>query len=144
MLLVKTSTATVNCRIDMFLYFNLCLSVMRDSLSCSFTSISFLTSNKLFLYFNLCLSVMRDSLSCSFTSISFLTSYKLFLYFNLCLSVIWGSLSYSFTSISFPWYSGLFHHKTGSVCCLTTSEQLFQLYHGENQLHFDEMMMMSE
>ena len=29
---------------------------------------------KLFLYFNLCLSVMLDSLSCSFTSISFLTT----------------------------------------------------------------------
>ena len=28
----------------MFLYFNLCLSVMVDSLSCLFTSISFLTN----------------------------------------------------------------------------------------------------
>jgi hypothetical protein len=35
---------------------------------------------KLFLYFSLCLSDMLDSLSCSFTSIFFLTSYKLFLY----------------------------------------------------------------
>ena len=54
-------------------YFNLCLSVMLDSLSCSFTSISFLTTSCSF-YFNLCLSVMLDSLSCSFTSISFLTT----------------------------------------------------------------------
>jgi restriction endonuclease S subunit len=38
---------------EMFLYFNLCLSVMLDSLSCWLT----------------CLSVMLDSLSCSLTSI---------------------------------------------------------------------------
>jgi hypothetical protein len=58
----------------LFLYFNMCLSVLLDSLSWSFTSISFLTTNyKLFLYFNLCLSVMLNSLSCLFTSISFLT-----------------------------------------------------------------------
>jgi hypothetical protein len=31
---------------NLFLYFNLCLSVMLDSLSSSFTSISFLTNNK--------------------------------------------------------------------------------------------------
>ena len=45
----------------MLLYFNLCLSVMLDSLSCSFTLICVL-------------SVMLDSLSCSFTSIFFLTN----------------------------------------------------------------------
>jgi len=32
--------------------------------------------NALFLYFNLCLSVMLDSLLCSFTSISFYTNWN--------------------------------------------------------------------
>ena len=44
-------TLTVKCGtaiIVMFIYFNLCLSVMLDSLSCSFTSISFLTTNCFF------------------------------------------------------------------------------------------------
>jgi hypothetical protein len=36
--------------------------------------IHILSYYKLFLYFNLCLSVMLDSLSCSFTSIFFLTT----------------------------------------------------------------------
>ena len=45
--------------------FNLCLSVMLDCLTCSFTSISYLT---------LCLSVMLDCLTCSFTFISYLTT----------------------------------------------------------------------
>ena len=38
-------TVTVKCRIAikaLFLYFNLCLSVMLESLSCTLTSISFL------------------------------------------------------------------------------------------------------
>ena len=56
----------------LFLYFNLCLSVMLDSHSCLFTSISVLTTS--FLYFNLFLSVMVDSLLFLFTSISFLTN----------------------------------------------------------------------
>jgi hypothetical protein len=51
--------------------FILCLSVILDSLSCSFTSISFLTTNFSFILF---LSVILDSFSCSFTSISFLTT----------------------------------------------------------------------
>jgi hypothetical protein len=38
------------------------------------TLIHILSYYKLFLQFNLCLSVMLDSLSCSFTSISFLTT----------------------------------------------------------------------
>ena len=59
--------------IALFLYFNLCLSVMLDSLSCSF-------------YSNMCLSVMLDNLSCSF-------------YSNLCLSVMLDGLSCSFTLI---------------------------------------------
>jgi len=48
----------------------------------------------LFLYFNLCLSVMFDSLSCSFTSISFLTNLLkhvcmcTWLLFNFCRHVI--------------------------------------------------------
>ena len=45
--------------------------VMLDILSCSFTSISFVTYYKLSIYLILCLSVMLDSLSCSFTYISF-------------------------------------------------------------------------
>jgi hypothetical protein len=121
---------------------------MFDSLSCSFTSISFLIKS-LFLYFNLCLSVMLETqikvkeqwfnkkwygckwtwetiqhytrtqikvkeqwfnkkgYGCKWTwetiqhtSISFLIK-SLFLYFNLCLSVMLDSLSCSFTSISF-------------------------------------------
>jgi hypothetical protein len=39
-----------------------------------FIYIHILSYYKLFLYFNLCLSVMLDDLSCSFTSISFLTT----------------------------------------------------------------------
>jgi len=38
---------TVKCRTtikELFLYFNLCLSVKLDSLSCSFTTITFLTN----------------------------------------------------------------------------------------------------
>ena len=41
-------------------------------LSLMFIYIYILSYYKLFLYFNLCLSVMSDSLPCSFTSISFL------------------------------------------------------------------------
>ena len=79
----------------LFLYFTLCLSVVLDTLSCSFTSIFFLTTSmskcnvgyslmfiyihilsyyKLFLYFTLCLSIMLDTLSCSYTSTFFLTT----------------------------------------------------------------------
>jgi hypothetical protein len=39
-----------------------------------FIYIHILSYYKLFIYFNLCLSVMLVSLSCSFTSISFLTT----------------------------------------------------------------------
>ena len=56
----------------LLLYFSLCLSVMLDSLSYSFTPIS--SYYKLLLYFNVYLSVMLDSLSYSFTPISFLTT----------------------------------------------------------------------
>jgi hypothetical protein len=42
-----------------------------------FIYIHILSYYKLFLYFNLCLSVKLDSLSCSFTSISFLTKWSL-------------------------------------------------------------------
>ena len=83
----------------LFLYFNLFLRVMLDSLSCLFTSISVLITccsfaltyflewcwivshvyfihirsyYMLFLFFNLFLIVMLDSLSCLFTSISVL------------------------------------------------------------------------
>ena len=56
---IGTRVRTYYSYYKLFLYFNLCLSVMLDSLSWSF---------------NLYLSVMLDSLSCSFTSISFLTN----------------------------------------------------------------------
>jgi hypothetical protein len=45
MLLIEDPTVTVKCRIAikaLFLYFNLCLSVNLDNLSCSFTFIYFL------------------------------------------------------------------------------------------------------
>ena len=54
----------------MFHLFNLCLSVLLDSL--------------MFHLFNLCLSVLLDSL--------------MFHLFNLCLSVLFDNLSYSFPS----------------------------------------------
>ena len=98
---------------------NLCLSVMLDCLTCSFTSISYLTTSCLICV----LRVMLDCLSCSFTSISYLTtSYSnlclkcnvglshMFIYiyilsnyklFNLCLSVMLDCLTCSFTSISY-------------------------------------------
>ena len=72
--------------------FNLCLSVMLDCLTCSFTSISYLTTSCLICV----LCVMLDCLSCSFTSI--LSYYKLF---NVCLSVMLDYLTCSFTSISY-------------------------------------------
>ena len=56
----------------LFLYINLSLSVKLDSLM--FIYIDILSYYKLFLYINLYLSVKLDSLSCSFTSISFLTT----------------------------------------------------------------------
>jgi len=87
-LIVEDPTVTVKCRTArkaLCLYFNVCLSVMLDSLSCSFTPMSFIdhtvtvkcrTARKaLCLYFNLCISVMLISLSSSFTSISFITKH---------------------------------------------------------------------
>jgi len=47
MQIVEDPNVTVKCRIAikvLSLFFNLCLSVTLDSLSCSFTSISFLTN----------------------------------------------------------------------------------------------------
>ena len=139
----------------LFLYFTLCLSVMLDTLSCSYTShpvllqavpllyfvskcnvgyslmfiyIHILSYYKLFLYFTLCLSVMLDTLSCSYTShpvllqavpllyfvskcnvgyslmfiyIHILSYYKLFFYYTLCLSVMLDTLSCSYTSTFF-------------------------------------------
>jgi succinate dehydrogenase hydrophobic anchor subunit len=51
MFIIEDTTVTVKCRTAikvMFLYFNLCLSVTLNSLSCSFTSISFLTTSCFF------------------------------------------------------------------------------------------------
>ena len=44
--------------------------------SLMFFYIHIISYYKLFLYFSLCLSVMLDSLSCTFTFISFLTKYN--------------------------------------------------------------------
>ena len=65
----------------LFLYFNLCLSKMLDSLLCSFTSISFITTS---CSFNVCLSVTLNSVSCSFTSISFITNMN-----TGCIDLFW-------------------------------------------------------
>ena len=65
-----------------------------------FIYIHIISHYKLFLYFNLCLSViMLNSLSCSFTSISFLTN-SFIIYLNSCKKFIirlffhfcWGPL----------------------------------------------------
>jgi hypothetical protein len=48
--IVQDPTVTVNCRAAvkaLFVYFNLCLSIMLYSLSCSFTSTPFLTKQRL-------------------------------------------------------------------------------------------------
>jgi hypothetical protein len=53
MLIIEDLTVTVKCRTaitPLFLYFNLCLNVILDSLSCSFTSISFLTTFIVFVW----------------------------------------------------------------------------------------------
>ena len=65
----------------LFLYFNLYLSKMLDSLLCSFTSISFITTS---CSFNVCLSVTLNSVSCSFTSISFITNMN-----TGCIDLFW-------------------------------------------------------
>ena len=57
---------------ELFLYVNVCLSVLLDSLM--FIYIYILSYYKPFLYFNLCLNVIFDNLSCTFTSISVLTN----------------------------------------------------------------------
>ena len=82
-------------------------SVILDSLSCLFTSISFLTTSCSFTLIK-SLSVMLDSLSCLFTSISFLTTSCSFTLIN-SLSVMLDSLSCLFTSISF--------HTDWPCCC---------------------------
>jgi hypothetical protein len=53
-----------------------------------FIYIHILSYYKLFLYFNLYLSVMLDSISDMFIYIHILSYYKMFLYFNFCLSVM--------------------------------------------------------
>jgi hypothetical protein len=111
----------------LFLYCYLCLSVQLDRLSCSFTSMSFLTTSCSFTFicvyvYNwivshvhlhacpfllqavpLLLSVSKCTLGSSlmFIYIHVLSYYQLFLYFYLCLCVQLDRLSCSFTSISF-------------------------------------------
>ena len=80
------------------LYFTLCLSVMLDTLSCSYTSISFLLQAVPLLYF---MSKCNVGYSLMFIYIHILSYYKLFLYFTLCLSVMLDTLSCSYTSTSF-------------------------------------------
>ena len=111
----------------LFIYFNLCLSVILDSLLCSFISISFLSTSCSFtlicvlvyywivshvhlypypfllqtvplLYF---VSKCSVGYSLMFIYIHILSYYTLFLYFTLCLSVMLDTLSCSYTSIFF-------------------------------------------
>jgi hypothetical protein len=82
----------------LFLYFTLCLSVMLDTLSCSYTPYPFLLQAVPLLYF---VSNCNVGYSLMFIYIHILSYYKLFLYFTLCLSVMLDTLSSSFTSISF-------------------------------------------
>ena len=57
--------------VDDYKYINMSINFI---LSLMFIYIYIISFYKLFLFFNLCLSVILDSLSCSFTSISFLTT----------------------------------------------------------------------
>ena len=83
----------------LFFYLNFYLSAMLDSLSCSFTSISFLTTScSLTLsYVYMC----KVGQSLMFIYIHIFSYYKLFLYLNLCLNAMLHSLSCLFTSITF-------------------------------------------
>jgi hypothetical protein len=106
----------------LFLYFNLCLSVMLDSFSCSFTSITFLTAScckstwetiQHYTYKQINVkqqlavrNVMEVNEHKRLSNITLRHKLKYrnslqFLYFNLCLSVMLDSLSCSFTSITF-------------------------------------------
>jgi hypothetical protein len=91
------------------LYFNLCLSVMLDSLSCSFTSINMrdyptlhvdINSSKLRKDMDLNEQERLSNITLK-TQIKIRKPYPFLLYCNLCLSVMLDSLSCSFTSISF-------------------------------------------
>ena len=53
--------------------------------SLMFIYIHIFSDYKLFLYFNSCLSVMLDSLSCSFTSIFFITKYVHLYFYSLLI-----------------------------------------------------------
>ena len=59
--------------VDDYKYINMSINFIL-SLMFMFIYIYIISFYKLFLFFNLCLSVILDSLSCSFTSISFLTT----------------------------------------------------------------------
>jgi hypothetical protein len=82
-----------------FLYFNLCLTVMLDSLSCLLASISFLTTSCSLTLSYVYMCTVGESLM--FININIFSYYKLFLYLNLCLSAMLHSLSCLFTSITF-------------------------------------------
>ena len=109
----------------LFLYYTLCLSVMLDTLSCSYIFHFLLQAVPLL---TLCLSVMLDTLnvhihphsvllqavpllyfvskcnvgySLMFIYIHIISYYKLFLYYTLCLSVMLDTLSCSYTSTFF-------------------------------------------
>ena len=76
----------------LFLYFTLCLSVMLDTLSCSYTSISFLTTSCSFTYFVFKCSVGQ---SLKFIYIHVLSYYKLFIYI-LCVCSVFHVHLHSF------------------------------------------------
>jgi hypothetical protein len=82
-----------------FLYFNLCLTVMLDSLSCLLASISFLTTSCSLTLSYVYMCTVGESLM--FININIFSYYKLFLYLNLCLNAMLHSLSCLFTSITF-------------------------------------------
>ena len=81
----------------LFLYLNVCISVMLNSLWCPYTSISFFYY-KLFFYTNLYPSVMLNSLSCPFTSMSFRTNR----WRKMTLEIrFWIKVDYGFTIMSY-------------------------------------------
>ena len=92
----------------MYLYPNMSLSVMLDSLLCSFTLFVSKLDNLLFI---LCLSVMLDNLSwvshvplLSFVSKCNVRQFIIFLYFYLCLSVMLDNLSIIFLYYLFLYF----------------------------------------
>jgi len=93
--------------------FSLCLSVMLDCLTCSFTSISYLTTSSL-----ICVNV---GLSFIFIYIYYLSYYKLF---NLYLSLILDCLSCSFLH---PYLLQNVHFYNNSIKVILYSNKILEL-----------------